>query len=44
VSLRAKLEERSLRRDLSDEAYAAYRARVPMLVPFAKAGSTASKG
>ncbi len=36
VSLRAKLEERFLRRDLGDEAYATYRARVPMLVPFAK--------
>lgn len=36
VSLRAKLEERFLRRDLGDEAYAAYRARVPMLIPFAK--------
>lgn len=36
VSLRAKLEERFLRRDLGDEAYSAYRARVPMLVPFAK--------
>lgn len=36
VSLRAKLEERFLRRDLGDEPYSAYRARVPMLVPFAK--------
>jgi protein-S-isoprenylcysteine O-methyltransferase Ste14 len=36
VSLRAKLEERFLRRDLGDEAYAAYRRRVPMLIPFAK--------
>jgi protein-S-isoprenylcysteine O-methyltransferase Ste14 len=36
VSLRAKLEERFLRRDLGDAAYAAYRARVPMLIPFAK--------
>lgn len=35
VSLRAKLEERFLRRDLGDEAYAAYRRRVPMLIPFA---------
>ena len=43
VSLRAKLEERFLRRDLSDEAYAAYRARVPMLVPFAKIARAASK-
>ena len=36
VSLRAKLEERFLRRDLGDEAYSAYRRRVPMLIPFAK--------
>lgn len=36
VSLRAKLEERLLRRDLGDEPYAAYRRRVPMLIPFAK--------
>ncbi|MEZ6022394.1 MAG: isoprenylcysteine carboxylmethyltransferase family protein [Hyphomonadaceae bacterium] len=36
VALRAKLEERFLRRDLGDEAYAAYRSRVPMLIPFAK--------
>jgi protein-S-isoprenylcysteine O-methyltransferase Ste14 len=36
VSLRAKLEERFLRRDLGDETYGAYRRRVPMLVPFAK--------
>lgn len=43
VALRAKLEERFLRRDLSDEAYAAYRARVPMLVPFAKIARGASK-
>lgn len=43
VSLRAKLEERFLRRDLSDEAYSAYRARVPMLVPFAKIAPAASK-
>jgi protein-S-isoprenylcysteine O-methyltransferase Ste14 len=39
VSLRAKLEERFLRRDLGDEAYASYRARVPMLIPFAKVRS-----
>lgn len=43
VSLRAKLEERFLRRDLSDEAYAAYRARVPMLIPLAKIARPASK-
>jgi protein-S-isoprenylcysteine O-methyltransferase Ste14 len=43
ISLRAKLEERLLRRDLSDEAYAAYRARVPMLAPFAKILPSASK-
>lgn len=36
VSLRAKLEERFLRRDLGDDAYGAYRRRVPMLIPFAK--------
>lgn len=36
VSLRAKLEERFLRRDLGDEVYGSYRRRVPMLVPFAK--------
>jgi protein-S-isoprenylcysteine O-methyltransferase Ste14 len=36
LSLRAKLEERFLRHDLGDAAYAAYRRRVPMLVPFAK--------
>jgi protein-S-isoprenylcysteine O-methyltransferase Ste14 len=36
VSLRAKLEERFLRRDLGDEGYSAYRRRVPMLIPFAK--------
>lgn len=36
VSLRANLEERFLRRDLGDEAYASYRRRVPMLIPFAK--------
>jgi len=36
ISLRAKLEERFLRRDLGDEAYAAYSRRVPMLIPFAK--------
>lgn len=43
VSLRAKLEERFLRRDISDEAYSAYRARVPMLIPFAKIPPPASK-
>lgn len=36
VSLRAKLEERYLRRDLGDEAYSAYRRRVPMLIPLTK--------
>lgn len=36
VSLRARLEERFLRRDLGDETYSAYRRRVPMLVPFMK--------
>jgi protein-S-isoprenylcysteine O-methyltransferase Ste14 len=43
ISLRAKLEERFLRRDLGDEAYASYRRRVPMLVPFAKIAPRASK-
>lgn len=42
ISLRAKLEERFLRRDLGDEAYGAYRARVPMLIPFAKVAPPAS--
>jgi len=42
VSLRAKLEERFLRRDLGDAAYSAYRARVPMLIPFAKIAPPAS--
>jgi protein-S-isoprenylcysteine O-methyltransferase Ste14 len=42
VSLRAKLEERFLRRDLGDAAYGAYRARVPMLIPFAKFARPAS--
>jgi protein-S-isoprenylcysteine O-methyltransferase Ste14 len=36
VSLRAKLEERFLRRDLGDDAYTSYRRRVPMLLPFTK--------
>ena len=42
VSLRAKLEERFLKRDLGDEAYGSYRRRVPMLVPFAKIAPPAS--
>jgi len=42
ISLRAKLEERFLRRDLGDEAYASYRRRVPMLIPFAKFAPRAS--
>ena len=42
ISLRAKLEERFLRRDLGDEAYAGYRRRVPMLIPFAKIAPRAS--
>jgi protein-S-isoprenylcysteine O-methyltransferase Ste14 len=42
ISLRAKLEERFLRRDLGDDAYAAYRRRVPMLIPFAKIAPPAS--
>jgi protein-S-isoprenylcysteine O-methyltransferase Ste14 len=43
ISLRAKLEERYLRRDLGDDAYAGYRRRVPMLIPFAKIAPRASK-
>lgn len=43
VSLRAKLEERLLRRDLGDEAYASYRTRVPMLLPFTKISPSASE-
>jgi len=42
LSLRAKLEERFLRRDLGDAAYTAYRQRVPMLIPFAKIAPPAS--
>ena len=42
VSLRAKLEERFLRRDLGDDVYGSYRRRVPMLVPFAKIAPPAS--
>jgi protein-S-isoprenylcysteine O-methyltransferase Ste14 len=42
VSLRAKLEERFLRRDLGDETYSSYRRRVPMLIPFAKLAPRAS--
>jgi len=42
ISLRAKLEERFLRRDLGDEAYANYRRRVPMLIPLAKFAPRAS--
>ena len=42
VSLRAKLEERFLRRDLGDDVYGSYRRRVPMLVPFAKVAPPAS--
>lgn len=47
LSLRAKLEERFLRADLGDAAYSAYRARVPMLIPFlrrAPASGAASGG
>jgi protein-S-isoprenylcysteine O-methyltransferase Ste14 len=33
LSFRAKMEERALRREVSDEAYTHYRARVPMLIP-----------
>ncbi len=34
--MQARLEERFLAQQLGEEAYAAYRARVPMLVPFLK--------
>lgn len=44
ISLRAKLEERFLRRDLGDDAYTNYRQRVPMLIPFAKVAPRASSG
>lgn len=44
ISLRAKLEERFLRRDLGDEPYTSYRRRVPMLIPFAKIAPRASSG
>ncbi|MBL8546538.1 MAG: isoprenylcysteine carboxylmethyltransferase family protein [Hyphomonadaceae bacterium] len=43
ISLRAKLEERFLRRDVDDALYTAYRRRVPMLIPFAKIAPPASK-
>lgn len=42
ISLRAKLEERFLRRDVGDDLYSAYRRRVPMLIPFAKFAPPAS--
>lgn len=42
ISLRAKLEERFLRRDLGDDPYTNYRRRVPMLIPFAKIPPRAS--
>ncbi|MBK6704841.1 MAG: isoprenylcysteine carboxylmethyltransferase family protein [Caulobacteraceae bacterium] len=42
ISLRAKLEERFLRRDLGDDPYTNYRRRVPMLMPFAKIPPRAS--
>ena len=42
ISLRAKLEERFLRRDLGDDAYTGYRRRVPMLIPFTKFAAPAS--
>lgn len=44
ISLRAKLEERNLRRDLGDEAYTNYRRRVPMLIPFCKIAPSDSAG
>lgn len=36
LSFRAKMEERALKRDVSESDYVAYRRRVPMLIPFAK--------
>lgn len=42
ISVRAKLEERFLRRDLGDEPYASYRRRVPMLIPFTRFAAPAS--
>lgn len=36
--IKARLEERFLAEELGHDAYAAYRARVPMLLPFAPAG------
>jgi protein-S-isoprenylcysteine O-methyltransferase Ste14 len=36
LSFRAKMEERALKRDVSESEYVAYRRRVPMLIPFAK--------
>jgi protein-S-isoprenylcysteine O-methyltransferase Ste14 len=37
--LKARLEEKFLSEELGAEAYAAYRRRVPMLIPFTKAAS-----
>ena len=36
LSIRSKIEERFLSSELGAESYAAYRARVPMLIPFIK--------
>lgn len=36
LSFRAKMEERALRRDVSDADYTRYRAEVPMLIPLLK--------
>ncbi len=40
--MKARLEEKFLAEELGAEAYAAYRARVPMLVPFMRIGRSAS--
>jgi len=42
IWLKARLEERWLTEELGDEAYGAYRRRVPMLVPFGPIGSKPS--
>ena len=38
--IKARLEERFLSEELGAEAYAAYKARTPMLVPFLRTGAT----
>ena len=39
-ALKARVEERFLSSELGSGAYAAYRGRVPMLVPFPRAGGS----